>query len=88
MTKETYSEKVAKRISRNVLACLAYNGMKRDRLEGFLGVGQSSVSQKLNGRRPWSVEDLCNIAEYFRMPVEWFFAEHDIREEGKGEKIR
>ena len=57
-------------ISRNVLELLRVNGKKQNDLAAVLGVSKQVMSNMLNGSRMINAVELCQIAEYFHVPME------------------
>lgn len=51
--------------ARFVRALLAWHGVSVDQLSAVLGVKRATVYKKLDGRRPFTTDDLLSIAEAF-----------------------
>ena len=57
-------------ISRNVRELLRANGKKQNDLAAVLGISKQVMSNMLNGSRLINAVELCQIAEYFHVPME------------------
>lgn len=63
-------------ISRVVRGLMGLAGVAHQSdLAEVLGVSRSGVTEKLNGDRRWTVEDLQNLARRFDVPVSVFYAD-------------
>lgn len=60
----------------NLERALRANDMNAAELSAALGVGQNTVSTWRNQRRFPGSEALEQIANYFNLPVAWFFTDH------------
>lgn len=63
------------RISRNVRLLMAAHGEQQQDLARRLGISAASVSDKLKGRRRWSVDDLDIIAAAYEIEVVMLLAQ-------------
>jgi len=48
------------------------------RLAEVLGLDQSTLSKKLRGKRPWSVDELVRVAHVLGRPASFFLGEPDL----------
>lgn len=62
-------------VSRIVRALMGSRGMKQGDLAGILHVSRSGVTEKLSGRRKWSVDDLDAMGRFFDVSPATFFEE-------------
>lgn len=63
-------------ISRVVRGLMGLAGVAHQSdLAEVLGVSRSGVTEKLNGDRRWTVEDLQKLAKRFEVPVSVFYAD-------------
>lgn len=59
----------SRRIGATVRSLMARHGVKQVQLARVLGVNQSGVSYRLNGRTPFDVNELATVARLFQMTV-------------------
>ncbi len=52
-------------MSRNVRAEMARHGLTAENLADVLGISAVSVSNKLNGKRPWSLAEAKRVVDHF-----------------------
>lgn len=60
-------------VARIVAALMAIHGEKQDALSELLGIARSGISDKLAGRRPWTVDDIARLALHYDVSVAMFF---------------
>jgi len=71
-------EEVQANISRVVRILMAAAGLRHQTdLAHQLGVTDSTVTRKLVGKRPWSLEDLVKLSAIFNQPVRVFVSNPD-----------
>ena len=61
-------------VSAEIRALMGRHRVTQTELAHWLGIGQSSLSERLNGRVPWDIDDLNGIAERFGVEVATLFA--------------
>jgi len=58
-----------------VLALMGRQRMKQAQLGRIIGVSQSGVSERVNGRVDFSIHELELLAAHFDVPITYFFAD-------------
>ena len=61
-------------MSAEIRALMGRHRVTQTELAHWLGIGQSSLSERLNGRVPWDIDDLNGVAERFGVDVATLFA--------------
>ena len=59
-------------ISDNMLFALAARRLNRAQLAAGIGVSGGLISQKLNGRTNWTIEDMGKAGRYLGIEPAWF----------------
>jgi transcriptional regulator with XRE-family HTH domain len=62
-------EELQRVVSRNVRAFLGMNELSQGVFAASIGLTPAAISDKLHGRRKWSLEDLERIAETYRIDL-------------------
>lgn len=58
-------------VAKNVRNLLRSNGVRQRDLAAELGMHEQTVSNKLNGQRPFTLRDVARIADYFDVSVDY-----------------
>lgn len=51
----------------------AANGIKNDDIARLLGIGKSAISQKMNGRKLFTLAQVKKICEYYNISADEYF---------------
>lgn len=70
----TGSTPTRQHVSAEVRAWAARRGMTQARISTIVGLSQGQVSQRFNGRLPWSLDELDVLADAFGIETIDFFA--------------
>lgn len=71
-------------ISDNMLFALAARRLNRAQLAAGIGVSGGLISQKLNGRTNWTIEDMEKAGRYLGIEPAWFLRAHNVMGEPVG----
>lgn len=71
-------------ISDNMLFALAARRLNRAKLAEGIGVSGGLISQKLNGRTNWTIEDMEKAGRYLGIEPAWFLRAHNVMGEPVG----
>lgn len=62
-------------------------GMSQADIGAIINVGKNTISQYENAKRKIKINDLCEIADEFNVPLDWFTGRNnEIDKKLKGEK--
>lgn len=67
-------------ISENMLIALGKKHLTRAKLAAGIGVSGGLISQKINGRTNWTIEDMEKAGRYLGIEPAWFLRAHEISE--------
>lgn len=73
MTTHYEAPHISDLVSENVRALMARTRTKQQALAVALGMTQGAVSKKVNGDRPFTLDELELVADYFGVPVQSLF---------------
>lgn len=65
-------------VAENVRALMARTRTKQQALAVALGMTQGAVSKKVNGDRPFTLDEVEAVAEHFGVPVTTFFEPSNV----------
>jgi len=65
-------------VSENVRALMARTKTKQQSLADALGMTQGAVSKKMNGDRPFTLDELELVASHFGVPITVLFEESNV----------
>ena len=65
------------RLTSNINTLLGFTRRRQSALAIHMGISQPHVSNLLNGKRLWQVEDLDSVADFFSVTVSDLFREND-----------
>lgn len=60
-------------VAAEVRACLARRRVSQNTAAGVIGIGQASMSRRLAGEYPFTVDELFKLADHLKIDVRSFF---------------
>lgn len=62
-------------VSAEIRALMGRHKVNQTQLAAAIGLKQSGVSERLNGKTPWNIDELDRVAAYFNVPITTLFRE-------------